>query len=188
MSIVPQKFANLPRCYLLQEMRNYVVEVFSIGITLIGNLMNIVRFIQKLKQNTLCLHTLCSCSFIVKHFRSTDCTAQFPLKVPEYVYTVLNGVCNVFFETIVVGNMHVCNLLQIRACLLSHSFKFMMYIKCLNYSLQICVLTDILFLSSNSQQSKDNLETRRSSFQCLSCRSFRVNRKFRLKDSFTMIL
>jgi len=47
--------------------------------------------------------------------------------------------------------MRVCNLLQKRACLVSHSLKFMMFIKYLNYSLQIYVLTGIYFLSSNSQ-------------------------------------
>jgi len=90
------------------------------------------------ENNTLCQHNLCTYSFIVKLFLSTDSTAQFPLEVPEYVYTLLNDVCDVFFEAIVVGNMRVCNVLQLRACLVSHSFKFMMYVKCLYYSLQIC--------------------------------------------------
>jgi hypothetical protein len=49
MSIATQKFAGLPRSYLLQEMENYVVDVLSIGIIFVRNVVNIGRFIQKMK-------------------------------------------------------------------------------------------------------------------------------------------
>jgi hypothetical protein len=85
------------------------------------------------------------------HSRSTDRTAHIPLEALECVYTVLNVVCNVSFESSAVGNMLVCNILQIRVCPLSQPSRFMMNIKYQNCSLQIFVLADILFPSSNAQ-------------------------------------